>query len=36
MDLDDVDRVGFHALGGADTIIVNDLAGTDARTSTST
>ena len=30
-DLDDVERVGFHALGGADTVVVNDLAGTDAR-----
>ena len=30
MDLDDVERIGFHALGGADTIIVDDLAGTDA------
>jgi Ca2+-binding RTX toxin-like protein len=30
-DLDDVERIGYHALGGADTVVVNDLAGTDAR-----
>jgi len=29
MDLDDVERVDFNALGGADTITVNDLSGTD-------
>ena len=32
MDLDDVERLAFHALGGADNVVVNDLAGTDART----
>jgi Ca2+-binding RTX toxin-like protein len=29
MDLDDVERINFNALGGADTIVVNDLSGTD-------
>jgi len=29
MDLNDVERVEFRALGGADTIVVNDLSGTD-------
>ena len=29
MDLDDVESVDFRALGGADTIVVNDLSGTD-------
>ena len=29
MDLDDVESVDFNALGGADTITVNDLTGTD-------
>jgi len=29
MDLDDVESVDFRALGGADTIVVNDLGGTD-------
>jgi Ca2+-binding RTX toxin-like protein len=29
MDLDDVERVDFNALGGADTVVVNDLSGTD-------
>lgn len=29
MDLDDVERVEFGARGGADTIVVNDLSGTD-------
>jgi Ca2+-binding RTX toxin-like protein len=29
MDLDDVETVDFNALGGADTIVVNDLSGTD-------
>ena len=29
MDLDDVENIQFNALGGADTITVNDLTGTD-------
>jgi Ca2+-binding RTX toxin-like protein len=29
MDLDDIERIDFNALGGADTIVVNDLSGTD-------
>ncbi|HKH32397.1 MAG TPA: calcium-binding protein [Gaiellaceae bacterium] len=29
MDLDDVESIDFRALGGADTIAVNDLSGTD-------
>ena len=29
MDLDDVEVIDFNALGGADTIVVNDLSGTD-------
>ena len=29
MDLDDVERIDFNALGGADKIVVNDLSGTD-------
>src|SRR4029453_7047122 len=29
MDLDDVERIDFNALGGADTIVVGDLSGTD-------
>jgi Ca2+-binding RTX toxin-like protein len=29
MDLDDVERINFAALGGADVIVVNDLSGTD-------
>ena len=29
MDLDDVETIDFNALGGADTITVNDLTGTD-------
>ncbi len=29
MDLDGVESIAFHALGGADTVTVNDLAGTD-------
>ena len=29
MDLNDVEQVDVHALGGADTIVVNDLTGTD-------
>jgi len=32
MDLDDVERIDLQALGGADTITVNDLSGTDATT----
>jgi Ca2+-binding RTX toxin-like protein len=32
LDLDDVESIGFHAAGGADTITVNDLTGTDANT----
>jgi hypothetical protein len=31
MDTDDVETVDFRALGGADTITVNDLTGTDVR-----
>jgi Ca2+-binding RTX toxin-like protein len=29
MDLDDVERINFEALGGTDTVTVNDLTGTD-------
>ena len=29
MDLNDVETIEFKALGGADTITINDLAGTD-------
>ena len=29
MDLDDVEHIDFNALGGADTIVVGDLSGTD-------
>ena len=29
MDLNDVEAIDFNALGGADTIVVNDLSGTD-------
>jgi Ca2+-binding RTX toxin-like protein len=29
MDLNDVEAINFNALGGADTIVVNDLSGTD-------
>ena len=29
MDLNDVERIDFNALGGADRIVVNDLSGTD-------
>ena len=29
MDLNDVEQIDFHALGGADNIMVNDLTGTD-------
>ncbi len=32
MDLNDVEQVTFNALGGADTIVVGDLSGTDATT----
>lgn len=31
MDLNDVERINFEALGGADTITVNDLSGTDVK-----
>jgi Ca2+-binding RTX toxin-like protein len=31
MDLNEVQRIEFNALGGADNIVVNDLSGTDAR-----
>jgi len=30
MDLDDVERIVFNALGGADSVVVGDLSGTDA------
>jgi Ca2+-binding RTX toxin-like protein len=30
MDLNDVEAIDFNAFGGADSIVVNDLAGTDA------
>ena len=30
MDLDDVETIKFHALGGVDNIVVGDLSGTDA------
>ena len=29
MDVNDVERIDVHALGGADTIMINDLGGTD-------
>jgi Ca2+-binding RTX toxin-like protein len=29
MDLNDVESIDFHAQGGADTVVVNDLSGTD-------
>jgi Ca2+-binding RTX toxin-like protein len=29
MDLDDVERINFHALGGEDSIVIGDLSGTD-------
>src|SRR4051812_28029436 len=32
MDLDGIERVSFRALGGADTVTVNDLAGTSTKT----
>ena len=31
MDLNDVERIAFTRLGGADNIVVNDLTGTDVR-----
>ena len=31
MDVNDVERIDVHALGGADTIVINDLTGTDCR-----
>ena len=31
MDLNDVERIRFNALGGADNIVVNDLSGTDVK-----
>ena len=31
MDLNDVERIDVNALGGADTIVVNDLSGTDVK-----
>jgi Ca2+-binding RTX toxin-like protein len=31
MDMDDVENIEFNALGGADTITVNDLTGTDVK-----
>jgi Ca2+-binding RTX toxin-like protein len=31
MDLDDVEKIEFHALGGADNITVGDLTGTDVK-----
>ncbi|WP_165250272.1 beta strand repeat-containing protein [Paludisphaera soli] len=30
MDLDDVERIEFRALGGADNVVIGDLSGTDA------
>ena len=32
MDLDDVEKITFHALGGSDTLTVGDLSGTDVTT----
>jgi Ca2+-binding RTX toxin-like protein len=29
MDLDGIERIDFHALGGADNLVINDLSGTD-------
>ena len=29
MDLNDVEAIDFNALGGADTVVVDDLSGTD-------
>ncbi len=31
MDLNDMERIDFNALGGADTIVVNDMSGTDVQ-----
>ena len=31
MDLGGIEKIAFHALGGADTITVNDLTGTDVK-----
>src|SRR5262245_45029845 len=31
MDLDDVESIDFRALGGADSIVVGDLSGTDMK-----
>jgi Ca2+-binding RTX toxin-like protein len=31
MDLNDVERIDFNALGGADNVVVNDLSGTDVK-----
>jgi Ca2+-binding RTX toxin-like protein len=31
MDLDDVERIDFNALGGADNVVIGDLGGTDVR-----
>jgi hypothetical protein len=36
MDLNSMETIDFNALGGADTITVNDLTGTASKTSTST
>ena len=36
MDLNDVEHIDFNALGGADTITVNDLTGTESPRSIST
>ncbi len=32
MDIDDVERINYRALGGADNVVVNDTAGTDLQT----
>ena len=29
MDMDDVESIGFKALGGVDNVVVDDLSGTD-------
>ena len=29
MDLDDVEAIDYNAVGGSDTVVVNDLSGTD-------
>ena len=31
MDLNDIERIQFDALGGADNVMVNDLTGTDVQ-----